>query len=230
MLALFVVRGVQPVEVAAPVVRSFSRVALGAVLVLVSTGTYQAWREVRSWAALTATTYGRELLVKLVLVACVIGIAVLSRTWVRRGREDLPALRRRVSLETAGVVLVLGVTSALVATQPAASAYHPSVSADLAVGPDTVRVSAVPAGDRRMQVQLYVFDKLSRPTEPAEVSASLTLPGQSIGPLPLTLTRAGKGHRIASVAVPILGDWTMTVLVRTTAIDEYTATIVLPIH
>ena len=230
MLVLFVVRGGEPVEVAAPVVRRFSRLALGAVLVLVSTGTYQAWREVRSWAALTATTYGRELLVKLVLVACVIGVAVLSRRWVRHGREDLPALRRRVSLEAAGVVLVLGVTSALVATQPAASAYHPSVSANLAAGPDTVRVSAVPAGDRRMQVHLSVFDKFSRPTEPAEVDASLTLPGRSIGPLPLTLTKAGKGQRIASLAVPVLGEWTMTVVVRTTAIDEYFATVVLPIH
>jgi copper transport protein len=81
-----------------------------------------------------------------------------------------------------------------------------------------------------MQVHLSVFDKFSRPTEPAEVDASLTLPGRSIGPLPLTLTKAGKGQRIASVAVPVLGEWTMTVVVRTTAIDEYFATVVLPIH
>jgi copper transport protein len=208
----------------------FSRVALGAVGVLVATGAYQAWRQVRSWGAVTATTYGRELLVKLALVALILVVAAASRRWVRGTRTDVGVLRRRVAVEAGGIVAVLAVTSALVATAPARSAYHPSVSANLRLGPDVVQVSAVPAGDRRMQVHLYLFDRRDRPTEPRQVTASVSLPSQHIGPLPLRLSKVGRGHRIADVAVPVAGDWSLAVVVRTSAIDEYTRSLTLPIR
>lgn len=229
-MVAFVLRSPDTSQIAHRATRRFSSVALMSVLVLVSTGTYQAWRQVRSWKALPATTYGRELLVKLTIVAAVLLVAGLSRSWVRRGTSELSVLRKRVGIEAIGVVLILGVTSALVATEPARSAYHPSVSAELTLGPDTVRVSAVPTGDRRMLVHLDVFGKGGLPTEPAAVQASLSLPSQRIGPLSLTLTRAGKGRRAADVAVPVVGTWTLSVVVRTTAIDEFTQYVSIPIH
>jgi copper transport protein len=239
MLAVFVLRDPARSEDAGRVAARFSVVAFTAVCLLVATGGYQAWRQVRSLAALTATTYGRELLVKLALVAAALLVAAASRRWVRGrdidepgkdGPADVSVLRRRVSVEALGLIGVLGLTSALVATDPAHTAYHPSVSANLHVGPDLVQVSAIPAGDRRMQVHLYLFDHRQRPTEPKAVTATLSLPSQSIGPLPLTLTKAGRGHRIADVAVPVAGDWTLTLDVRTSPIDEHTQTITLPIR
>ncbi|MER7984839.1 copper resistance protein CopC [Streptomyces noursei] len=71
-----------PVERTA--VRRFSRVAFGAVLVLVATGTYQSWRQVGSWRALTDTSYGQLLLVKVGLVAVMVAVAGLSRRWTGR--------------------------------------------------------------------------------------------------------------------------------------------------
>ncbi|WP_031185092.1 copper resistance protein CopC [Streptomyces sp. NRRL F-5635] len=65
---------------AATVVR-FSRTAFAAVTVLVVTGVYQSWRGLGSWQALTATTYGRLLLAKVVLVAVLLGAAAVSRRW-----------------------------------------------------------------------------------------------------------------------------------------------------
>lgn len=217
-------------EDAAGVARRFSAMALASVGLLVASGTYQAWREVRSWSALTATTYGRELLVKLALVVAVLGAAATSRHWVRSRRRDAAVLRRRVSLEAVGLALVLGLTSALVATEPARSAYHPSVSANLALGPDLVQVSAVPAGDRRMTVHLYVFDARQRPTEPQALSASVSLASADIGPLALRLQRVGRGHRVAAVAVPVAGQWRLDVDLRTSPIDEYTKVVTLPIR
>jgi hypothetical protein len=126
--------------------------------------------------------------------------------------------------------LVLGLTSALVATEPARSAYHPSVSANLALGPDLVQVSAVPAGDRRMTVHLYVFDARQRPTEPQALSASVSLASADIGPLALRLQRVGRGHRVAAVAVPVAGQWRLDVDLRTSPIDEYTKVVTLPIR
>ncbi|MFF0200994.1 copper resistance CopC/CopD family protein [Streptomyces sp. NPDC005017] len=68
----------------ATAVRRFSRLALGCVIALVATGTYQAWRQVGTWSALTGTRYGRLLLVKLGVVALLVGIAWLSRRWTSR--------------------------------------------------------------------------------------------------------------------------------------------------
>ncbi|WP_411121682.1 copper resistance CopC/CopD family protein [Streptomyces sp. x-19] len=71
-----------PVERTA--VRRFSRVAFGSVLALVATGTYQSWRQVGSWHALTDTSYGQLLLVKVGLVAVMVAVAGLSRRWTGR--------------------------------------------------------------------------------------------------------------------------------------------------
>ncbi|GAA2656217.1 copper resistance CopC/CopD family protein [Streptomyces lunalinharesii] len=71
-----------PVERTA--VGRFSRVAFGSVLVLVATGTYQSWRQVGSWHALTDTSYGQLLLVKVGLVAVMVAVAGLSRRWTGR--------------------------------------------------------------------------------------------------------------------------------------------------
>ncbi|WFB08401.1 copper resistance protein CopC/CopD [Streptomyces sp. LX-29] len=65
-------------------VRRFSRLAFGSVLVLVVTGLYQSWRQVGGWSALTGTEYGRWLLVKVALVAVLVGLAAGSRRWTAR--------------------------------------------------------------------------------------------------------------------------------------------------
>ncbi|WP_030543735.1 copper resistance protein CopC [Streptomyces albus] len=62
-----------------PVVRRFSRTALGSVLLLAATGLYQSWRQVGSWDALTTTSFGRLLLAKAGLVALMLVFARWSR-------------------------------------------------------------------------------------------------------------------------------------------------------
>ncbi|MFI1656542.1 copper resistance CopC/CopD family protein [Streptomyces sp. NPDC020472] len=71
-------------------VERFSRVALGSVAVLAATGLYQSWRQVGSWSALTGTRYGQLLLVKIGLMAVLVGIAWISRRWTRRLAEPAP--------------------------------------------------------------------------------------------------------------------------------------------
>jgi copper transport protein len=57
------------------------------VLALVATGTYQAWRQVGSWSALTGTRYGQLLLVKVALVLAMVALARFSRRWTARLAE-----------------------------------------------------------------------------------------------------------------------------------------------
>ncbi len=68
---------------AAPVAR-FSRLAFVSVTVLVVTGVYQSWRGLGSWNALTGTSYGRILLVKLGAVVLLLAAAGWSRRWTGR--------------------------------------------------------------------------------------------------------------------------------------------------
>ncbi|MEU3662637.1 copper resistance protein CopC [Streptomyces sp. NPDC032940] len=77
-------------------VRRFSRIAFGSVVVLVVTGVYQSWRQLGAWSAFTETRYGQLLLVKIALVAVIVGIAYLSRRWTAQlaGTADLVAPRR----------------------------------------------------------------------------------------------------------------------------------------
>ena len=72
-------------------VQNFSRIAFGSVLALVATGIYQSWRQLGSWSAFTDTGYGQLLLVKIGLVALLVGIASISRRWTGRLAEPAEA-------------------------------------------------------------------------------------------------------------------------------------------
>ncbi|WP_107463155.1 copper resistance CopC/CopD family protein [Streptomyces sp. MA5143a] len=85
LVALFRAPSDAQIETAA--VRRFSRVAFGSVLVLTATGIYQSWRQVGTWSALTGTSYGQLLLVKIGLVAVLVGIAWISRRWTAQLAE-----------------------------------------------------------------------------------------------------------------------------------------------
>jgi copper transport protein len=258
MLMTVVLRRGQPAD-ATEAVPAFSRLATGSVAVLVVTGSYQAWRQVGSLPALVGTTYGRELIVKLALVAVALSFGAASRTWVRRHYGSSPVvvyaasasdlldsrpadpraevtpvavrtLRRTVAVEAVIAMIVLAVTAALVATAPARTAYQPSVEQTIQLGPGTAQVSAVPAGDREMELHLFLFGASGTPTSPEEVTATLRLPAQDLGPLPVTLQGMGAGQEMGTIAVPVPGDWTLTVSARTTGFDVYTKDVTLPIR
>ncbi|MCB5163251.1 copper resistance protein CopC [Streptomyces bambusae] len=82
----------------------FSKVAFASVLVLVATGIYQSWRQLGSWSALTGTDYGKLLIIKIGVVAVLIGLAYVSRTWTARLGTAAPGtpeiVTQRVSRET----------------------------------------------------------------------------------------------------------------------------------
>ncbi|MFJ9345096.1 copper resistance CopC/CopD family protein [Streptomyces sp. NPDC101237] len=90
LVALY--RAPADIPVDSTAVRRFSRVAFGSVVALVGTGVYQSWRQLGSWSAFTDTAYGQLLLVKIALVAVLVGIASVSRRWT--GRLAAPATAR----------------------------------------------------------------------------------------------------------------------------------------
>jgi len=115
----------------ADAVGRFSRVATIAVMVLLLTGIVQSIFLVESFSALVDTAYGRLVLVKIALFTALMALGAYNQ------RRSLPRLRqladgaeepgrggallrRAVAFEVGFALVVLGVTSALVVTQPPA--------------------------------------------------------------------------------------------------------------
>ncbi|MEV8364046.1 copper resistance CopC/CopD family protein [Streptomyces niveus] len=100
-------------------VRRFSRIAFTSVVVLAVTGVYQSWRQVGSWDAWTDTSYGQLLLVKIGLIAVLLGAAWFSRRWTGRLGEDAKTAEAGAEAEPeAGVEAGVDVAEAGTATDP----------------------------------------------------------------------------------------------------------------
>lgn len=112
----------------ARVVPNYSKLAMGAMAFIVGAGVVLAVQTVGSLDALTSTSYGQILLVKLATIATVLLIAQSSRGWIARRLEFAVVLRGEASVvrpfvysvaaETALVVTVLLAASFLVTASP----------------------------------------------------------------------------------------------------------------
>jgi copper transport protein len=114
----------------AVVVGRFSMLARFAVLILLLTGVTQSVALVGSFGALLDTEYGLLVLAKVVLLALLIALAAFNQRWALPRLRLLAAggeepgragaiLRQSVALEVAFALVVIAVTSVLVATEPA---------------------------------------------------------------------------------------------------------------
>lgn len=93
-------RGLATAEAAQAVTR-FSPIALGCVAAIVVTGTYQAWRGVGTWGALTGTTYGRLLLAKIAGMCALIALGYLARRRIAEGLRAPEATMRVYAADAA---------------------------------------------------------------------------------------------------------------------------------
>jgi len=72
-------------------VERFSPIALGCVVAILVTGTYQAWRGVGTWVALVDTVYGRLLLIKIAAMGVLIALGYLARIRIAALRSPAKA-------------------------------------------------------------------------------------------------------------------------------------------
>jgi copper transport protein len=231
----------------AHLVPRFSRLAFAAVVVIVVSGTFQSWRQLGTVDALTHTTYGRLLTVKLVLVAAMIGLGALSRSWVRRrsgyaaassGNPGHPRvsgpgpLRRSVAGEVAVAGVLLAVTSLLVNAIPGEQALALPYSTELELGDDVLVDLAVdPAKAGPVEIHLVVVTASGQPAPVDEITLDLRLPGRDIGPLSVPLQPAGQNHFVAyDFDVPIAGRWELDLAARLGEFDQVRAQADLPIR
>jgi copper transport protein len=203
---------------------AFAGLAVGVVL---ATGIVQTIIELSAWRELTATGYGRAVLIKLGLFAVLLGFGFVNRTRIIPRLEGTPGrvgllLRRSLRLELAVAVVVLGVTGALATYAPAKVSDTGPVSESAVIGPARMELTLDPARAGVNELHLYLFDRRTgaQYTRPKEVTATAS---HGDTELPVELRKAGPGHYVAQqTLLPKRGRWTLAVSARVSDFDEFT--------
>jgi copper transport protein len=159
--------------------------------------------------------------------------AELERDLTTRG-----LLRRSVRIEVGVAVVVLGLTSVLVATPPGARATGAPVRLATAAGPAApptfvtelaltgggrVSLDVAPAVVGPSRLRLAVRDAAGGMWDVPEVTGVFSLPDRGVTGLRVALDRTGPGAYVsAGLALPIAGTWLLRLSVRTSEIDVST--------
>jgi copper transport protein len=213
------------------------------VIAIAVTGVVQAYIDVRGFHGLLHTTYGALVIVKAVLLGALIALGWVNRTRVipalRRlvGAGHPPgatgvAARRAMRIEFALMLVVLGVTAALVSYVPPIDAASGPFSTTTTLGPAELEITVEPARVGLNTVHLYLIDAKTGAqfTATKELVITAKLPSKGIGPLPLQANLAGPGHYVLSSAeLSPGGTWQIQIIDRVSEFDEYAKTIEVPI-
>jgi len=221
----------------------FSPLALTCVVGIALTGVVQAYIDVRSIHGLLHTTYGLLVIAKVALLVALIGLG-----WVNRERV-IPALKRLASVagspgrgglvarrtmrgELALMLVVFGVTAALVSYAPPIDAASGPFSITSTLGPAELEMTVEPARVGLNTAHLYLIDAKtgSQFTATKELTVTAKLPAKGIGPLPLKADLAGPGHYVLNSAeLSPGGTWQLTITDRVSEFEEHSRTISVPI-
>jgi copper transport protein len=232
MLGAFLLRQANERELGA-ILPIWSRWAATAVSALILAGVVQALIEVSSLNGLVDSTYGRLILVKVALAACVLGVAWYSRRLVRsRVAEAKPrGLRRVVGAELAITAVVLGVTAALVQIAPPRTAQaaetgptSSTVTQTLTSSTMAMQVDIFPATVGNNSIHLYAYTPDNKPLTVVEWTGTAALPAKGIEPIEIPLLRITDFHAVGDIALPSAGQWTFKFTARTSDIDQQTLT------
>lgn len=220
----------------ARLVGRFSTLATASVVVVGVTGLVLSWTEVRSFDALTSTTYGWTLVAKIVVVGLVVAAgAYNNRSLVPAvvAAPDDPAPRSRMAkvlgAEIAGVVGVVAITAVLVNVTPAyVDAGIGQIHSEVLEldGAGSVQVVVDPSRAGHNSVHLYFYGPDGRPAEIAEdVRIELSKPGDGIGPIVRQPFRAGPAHfQWDGTELVSVGRWELRVVARIDRFSEAAAT------
>ena len=201
------------------ILNRFSRIALPVVAAIALTGLGLAVVQLESVRALVETSYGMILSVKLVLVACLLGLAALNRFRLTPQLVlkplDTSALARSILLECIVTAGILAVVAGWRLTPPPRALVKAAVK-PLAIHIHTdeamfqVLISPGAVGKDDFVLQLMKGD--ATPLAAKEATLILSLPERGIEPWQRTATLGADGYwQVADVPIPYPGRWHMRI-------------------
>jgi copper transport protein len=236
----------QPAAEAAAVLRRFSRLAVGLVALLLAAGIVLGLLHIAAVEDLYTTTYGRLLLLKVLLVALLLGVALFNQ------RQLTPALQRghgqaarmlRLSIagEMGMAAAIILITEVLAQTAPPhAGAGAPAAALPIQSG--SVRVSAAAQGRTAAievtpgrpgpnTVAIELADAAGQPIVALEVTLTLSLPDGGIEPMRRTAVRGEAGRYVAAgPSFPLPGNWTVRIEALISETEKIIFTAQVPIR
>jgi copper transport protein len=209
----------------------WSMTAFVAVVVLIVTGEYQAWRQVQPLQSLWDTPYGLTLLIKLALVCIALVAALIAQRRIvhrqeqkRTGTELLRLVRRSVWIESTIAVLIVATTTVLVSEAPASTTYGPAATLTAPLGPDHVDISIDSTRRGAQRITVSTVDAQGREVVVPSVTGTLSSVDAGIASLNVDFAKSRADPRkwTSLTAVPLPGEWTLTMNVDFDQATAYT--------
>ena len=205
LLALAVVSKGNNVENEA---KRFSQMATWSMPVVVVTGVVQGLHLIGGISTITQSSFGKLLLVKTLLVVGVVAFGSKARATLQSG--SFSSITKIIRWESTLVVLVLAVTSLMVAQSPNTMPKTPiAYSATKVQNGIVAELSVVPAVVGTAEVHVILTPPGGSLTPAESVTVQFDLPARNIPAIPVSMTEIGPNHWIGIVQFPFSGAWNM---------------------
>ena len=205
LLALAVVSKGNNVENEA---KRFSQMATWSMPVVVVTGVVQGLHLIGGISTITQSSFGKLLLLKTLLVGAVVVFGSKARTTLQSG--SFSSITKIIRWESTLVVLVLAVTSLMVAQSPNTMPKTPiAYSATKVQNGIVAELSVVPAVVGTAEVHVILTPPGGSLTPAESVTVQFDLPSRNIPAIPVSMTEIGPNHWIGIVQFPFSGAWNM---------------------
>jgi len=188
--------------------KRFSRMATWSMPVVVVTGVVQGLYLLGGISTITDTNFGKLLLLKTLLVAGVVLLGSTARSQLHA--DGFSSITKVIRWESTVVVLVLAVTSLMVAQSPTSTEpTSVSFSATKVQNGIVAELTVVPAVVGTAEVHVILTPPGGSLTPAKSVTVQFDLPARSIPPIPVNMTEIGPNHWIGIVQFPFSGEWNM---------------------
>ncbi len=199
----------------APSLRWFSRTAGFAVPVIVVTGVIQAWLMLGGFSHILDSRYGRTLIVKASLVVVLIALGAVSRVAMQRKQSG--TLRQSMGIEVLFGIIILTITSALVAMPQKGTIEPAPLSSTIFQGQMIVELSLTSARVGQSEVHVVVARADGTFVQIESATARMSMPARNIPNGPIALEETGSNHFSGVTEFAYSGEWVVEILVKETA-------------
>ena len=199
----------------APSLQWFSRTAGFAVPAIVVTGVIQAWLMMDGFGQILETRYGRTLIVKVCLVIVLIALGAVSRKAMQRKQSG--SLRQSMGIEVLFGLIILALTSTVVAMPPKGTIEPAPLSSSSFQGQMIVELSLTSARVGQSEVHIVVAMADGSLIQVDSATARMSMPLRNIPNGPIALKETRPNHFSGVTEFAYSGEWVVEILVKQTA-------------
>ena len=179
------------------------------------TGVIQAWLMLDGFGQILESRYGRTLIVKVCLVVVLIALGAVSRVAMQRKQSG--SLRQSMGIEVLFGLIILALTSTLVAMPPKGVLEPAPLSSTIFQGQMIVELSLTSASIGQSEVHMVVARADGTFVQIEAATARMSMTARNIPNGPIVLEETGSNHFSGVTEFAYSGEWVIEILVKQTA-------------